>query len=103
MPNIQQSLSLSSAIRRGENSLSAEVDNALVLMSIQQGAYYSLDSIGAKIWRRLDRPTLVTELCTMLKEEYDADQFTIQRDVLALLESLSRERLIEIVPEPTAR
>ncbi len=103
MTRIRQLLSLSSAIRRSENSLSAEVDGTLVLMSIQHGAYYSLDSIGAEIWRRLDRPMLVTELCTMLKEEYDADQFTIQRDVLALLESLNKERLIKIVPELTAR
>ncbi|AEG01982.1 PqqD family protein [Methylomonas methanica] len=103
MTRIRQLLSLSSAIRRSENSLSAEVDDTVVLMSIQQGAYYSLDSIGAEIWRRLDRPMLVTELCAILKQEYDAEPTTIQRDVLALLESLDKECLIEIVPEPTAR
>lgn len=98
-PNL---LSLSSKIRRSENSLSAEVDDALVLMSIEKGNYYSLDAIGADIWRRLERRIAVSELCEILGEEYDADPETIRRDVLALLDALAKECLIEILPDPTA-
>jgi len=94
-------LSLSSKVRRNENSLSAEVDDALVLMSIERGHYYSLDVIGANIWQRLEQWTAVSELCSILGEEYDADPETIRRDVLALLESLAKECLIEILPDST--
>ena len=94
-------LSLSSKVRRNENSLSAEVDDALVLMCIERGHYYSLDTIGANIWQRLEHWIAVSELCTILGTEYDADPETIQRDILALLESLAKECLIEIKPDST--
>lgn len=89
-------LFLTSLVRRNESSLSAEVDNSLVLMSIDKGNYYSLDAIGSDIWQRIDGQVAVADLCTALEQEYDADAETIRRDVLALLERLVAENLIEI-------
>lgn len=101
MPYNPSLLTLSSTIRRSEDSLNAEIDDALVLMSIERGNYYSLDSIGADIWRQLEHWITVSELCTILGKEYDADLETIRRDVLALLSALAKECLIEILPHPT--
>lgn len=102
MPYNPSLLTLSSKIRRSDDSLSAEVDDALVLMSIDRGNYYSLDVIGADIWRQLEHWITVSELCAILGKEYDADPETIGRDVLALLYALAKECLIEILPDPTA-
>jgi Coenzyme PQQ synthesis protein D (PqqD) len=89
-------ISLASTVSRSEDHLSAEIDNELVLMDIDHGNYYGLDSIGADIWRRLDEPVVVSDLCTALLGEYDVDADTICRDVLALLERLATEDLIQI-------
>jgi hypothetical protein len=94
----KQLISLASTVSRSEDHLSAEIDNEAVLMSIEQGNYYGLDAIGTDIWRRLDGQVVVADLCAALGEEYDADADTIKRDVLALLERLIAEGLIEILP-----
>ena len=94
----KQLITLASTVSRSEDQLSAEIDNELVLMDIEQGNYFGLDAIGTDIWRRLDGPVVVSDLCAALGEEYDADADTIKRDVLALLERLIAEGLIEILP-----
>lgn len=98
MPTENKELSLASTIWRSDNSLAAEIDDELVLMSVEKASYYGLDAIGADIWRRLSKPVLVSDLCTALGNEYDADAGTIRRDVFVLLERLAAEGLIEIKP-----
>lgn len=91
-------ISLDSNVCRREGALSAQVDDALVLMSVENGAYYSLDAVGSDIWNRIESPVLVADLCAALQQEYDADDQTIRRDVLALLQQLAAENLIELRP-----
>lgn len=91
-----RNFSLDSVVHRNESSLSAEIDNEMVIMSINQGNYYGLDTIGADIWRRLEKQVQVSELCDALTKEYDADANTIQRDVIALLQRLAAEGLLEV-------
>lgn len=98
MSTENNALSLASTIYRSANNLAAEIDDELVLMSVEKASYCGLDAIGTDIWRRLDKPVLVSDLCTALGNEYDADADTIRRDVLALLERLTAEGLIEIKP-----
>lgn len=92
----KQLLSLTSTICRSEDQLSTEIDNETVLMSIEQGCYYGLDTIGTDIWRRLDKPVTVSDLCAALSEEYDADIETIRNDVLMLLNQLAVKGLVDV-------
>lgn len=96
MSNHDAPLSLTSTIRRSEDNLHTEMGDTVVLMSIGKGNYYSLDAIGADIWRRLEGQVQVADLCTSLSNDYEADSETIRRDVLALLERLASEGLIVI-------
>ncbi|MDD4962534.1 MAG: PqqD family protein [Gallionella sp.] len=89
-------LSLASIICRSSDHLSTEIGESLVIMSIEQGNYCDLDAITSDVWRRLDQPITVTDLCVKLGQEYDADLDTIQRDVLILLKKLAAEKLITI-------
>ena len=96
--NSEQFVSLVSTIRRSEDHLAAKIDNELVLMSGTRGNYYGLNAIGADIWQRLGEPIVVSNLCVALTEDYNADNETISRDVLALLEHMASEGLIEVLP-----
>ncbi len=94
----KKSISLTSIICRNENNLAAEIDDEVMLMSIENGNYYGLDTIAADIWRRLEKPVVVADVCAKLIKEYDANAEIIGRDVLALLEKLSKENLNKVVP-----
>lgn len=79
--------------------LSAEVAGEVVLMSIERGAYYGLDSVGSGVWRILSQPTRVAELCDGLAEIYEADRPTLEADVLRFLAALADEGLIEVAAD----
>jgi len=87
-------LSLTSRVKVANNLISAPVDVEIVILSVERGTYYGLDQIGTEIWQRLESPVRVDVLCEDLAAKYAADRQTIERDVLALLESLLAEGLI---------
>jgi coenzyme PQQ synthesis protein D (PqqD) len=72
----------------------------LVLLSIAQGRYVGLDSIGRAIWDRLGVPRSFAELVAELAAAYDAPLETIARDVRSWLERLSEAGVLVIGPEP---
>lgn len=90
-------LSLHSTVSWHQTPIAAEVDGDIVLMSIESGKYYGLDSIGSDIWRRVEAPIEIATLCAALEQTYDGDPVEIQGHVLDLLHQLHMAGLIEIV------
>jgi len=84
-------------VARGD-IMSGAVDDETVLMSAEAGRYYGLDDIGSDIWRRLQTPVRIDDLCTALAADYAADPKVVEVDVLALLEKLHRDNLIDVTP-----
>lgn len=92
-------LTAADRVVKSEQCLSAVVEDETVLMSIESGCYAGLDDIGSEIWRCLEKPVTVAELCDGLASEYEADRATIEADVLAFLRGLLQKQMIEIVRE----
>ena len=88
-------LSLRSTVSRHPSSIGTEVDGDVILMSIETGRYYGLDSIGSDIWRRIEAPITIEDLCVALQSDYDGDPAEIQGHVLDLLCQLHGAGLIE--------
>jgi hypothetical protein len=89
-------LSPTSVVRLTDNIISAPIDDEVVILSVDSGAYFGLDEIGSEIWRQLETPTRVDALCDTLTTKYNADRSTIEHDVLALLKSLVAEGLVSV-------
>jgi hypothetical protein len=90
-------LSLTSRVKSASDLVCAPVDGEIVILSVERGSYFGLDEIGSEIWQRLETPVRVDSLCDVLAETYEAQRATIERDVLALLESLVAEGLVSVV------
>lgn len=95
-------LTLQSRICRSPECLAAELEGGIVMMSVENGAYYQLDAIGAEIWRRLEQPVEIGQLCAELTQLYDGPRDDIQRDVLAFLSGLVERKLILPADTPAA-
>jgi hypothetical protein len=89
-------IALESKIARMEGLLATELDGELVLMSIDQGAYYGMEQTARRIWDLLEQPMQVDELCGRLSTDYQVDPEICQRDVLPFLEQLLEEGLIVV-------
>lgn len=78
-------------LKRADDLLSAALDDELLMMSIEKGSYYSLNSVGARIWELLENPMTFDELVARLLEEYDISVETCRLEVENFVHAL-RER-----------
>jgi hypothetical protein len=77
--------------------VATEVDREVVLMSVERGRCYGLGETGSSVWRRLESPIRVDDLCRELMLEYNADPGVLMHDVVALLEQLRAEGLVRLI------
>jgi|GEM_PF-1353487 len=75
-------------VSRSGDHLSAKAGGQTVLMSIKQGKYAGLDSIGSAIWDRLEKPISIEMLCADLLDAYQAEPGMLRQDVLKFLNEL---------------
>jgi hypothetical protein len=84
-------------ISRSPLVLTAEVDGAVIMMSVNQNRYFRLDDIGNDIWQRIEPPCLFAELVDRLVDDYDADRATIAADVRALLDRMIAQDIVRCI------
>ncbi len=89
-------IEISSTVSVCADLLSTEIDGELVMMDMDSGRYFNLDRIGAVIWRELEQPRMVADLCRSLGERYEAPAGEIERDVLDLLRQMEDKKLIRV-------
>jgi hypothetical protein len=74
-----------------------ELQGEAVILDMTNGVYFSLDAIGTRMWSVLvDRGTVAAAVERM-REEYDVDEETLVRDLLALADELRARGLVRIV------
>ena len=87
-------IGMDSVVTRAEGFSTAQVQDDLMMLNVEQGAYYSLDPIGAEIWKLVERPASVREIVDRLRERYAVTPEQCQADVLAFLEEMQKNGMI---------
>ena len=82
-----------------KQQVSSDLDDEAVILHLKAGVYYGLDSVGARIWALIQEPKTVDQIKDTILREYEVEPDQCERDVLALLEELAAEDLIEITSE----
>lgn len=82
---------------RSDHCITSGTDDGLVMIDVESGHYFSLDSIGRDIWNRLEQPVLVGDLCEALEHAYAAPLEVITADVLRLMMTMADEGLVKVV------
>ena len=84
-------------VSRTKEVLASKMDGETIMMSIASGSYYGMDNIGSRIWELIAEPIRVSDLCDRLMEEFDVAFDQCLADVIAFLNALGENRLIELV------
>ena len=100
--NMQRAIGADTLIRRGEELVASDLEGETVMMSVQSGMYYGLDSIGSRVWQLIEQPRSVSELCDILLQEYAVERAQCERDVIALLNEMHGEGIVDILGAPAA-
>lgn len=95
-------LTVQSIVVAAKDQVSCNLDGEIAILSLAKGTYYGLDQIGAQVWTLLQEPRSVTELCDFILREYEVEPECCRRDLLALLERLRSEGLVDVCVEPVA-
>ena len=95
-------VSKNSTVVAAKNQVSSDLGGEVAILDMNRGVYYGLDEVGARIWELIQRPTAVGEIHTTIIEEYDVESARAEQDVLALLQQLADEGLVEVTDEAPA-
>ena len=83
-----------SKVTRTDEVVASEMDNEVVMMSIEQGKYFGLDPIAADIWKLLERTKTAGELISDLRTKYEVEPAQCEKDVFQFLDQMQKNKLI---------
>jgi hypothetical protein len=75
------------------------VDGEAVILHLEDGLYYGLNPVGARIWELVQAPVSVGEVQGALLDEYDVEPEVCRAELVALLAELAARGLVEIQDE----
>lgn len=90
-------INLDTVISRRDALLSNNLGNDVVMMDIEQGNYYGLEAVAARIWELTEQPVSVNSLCVNLMAEYDISPEKCREEVVEFLDDLLQHKIIQIV------
>jgi hypothetical protein len=92
-------LSENSSVVAAKGQVSADLSGEVVILNLESGMYYGLDAVGARIWDLVQTPRTVHDIRNILLDEYEVEAKRCEQDLLALLQSLIGEGLVEVKNE----
>ena len=76
--------------------VSCDLQGEAAVLEIASGMFYGFDEVGTRIWLMLQSPVRVSDITATVVQEYDVAAATCESDILAFLENLLDENLIDI-------
>ncbi len=89
-------LSNNSTVVVTDDVVSCDLDGEAAILNIEDGVYYGLDPIGAKIWNLIQKPCLLNDVVETIWQEYEVDKEQCKQDILELMEELINNGLVKI-------
>lgn len=86
-----------SVVSRSGRQVSAGLaDGETVILSLEDGLYYGLNTVGARVWELIRTPRSVSELQNELTEEFAVDPDRCARELGELLGALAEKKLVNL-------
>ena len=73
-----------------------KVDTETVILDLASGAYFGLDPIGARMFELIGEGRSLAEVCDAIQSSHEVERAQVERDVLALADSLLAQKLIAL-------
>jgi len=79
-----------------EDVVSCDLDGEAAILNMNNGTYYGLDPIGAKIWNMLKNPSNLDNLVGIITKEYDVEKERCEKDLIELVNELIENGLVKV-------
>jgi len=74
------------------------MDGETVMMSIESGEYFGLNSVGSRMWELIENPIKVNTLIELLLDEFDVSLEQCEAETMEFLNHLYEKKLLIILP-----
>ena len=68
----------------------------VAILGLGNGTYYSLNLVGAYVWRLIRQPMSFGDICQAVLAEYDVEPDRCRREIEMLIQDLAKNKLVEI-------
>jgi hypothetical protein len=89
-------LPLETAVVATGEYVSCDLNGDAAILGLKDGVYYTLDSVGARIWQLLQQQQTVRMLRDAVMQEYDVDEDRCENDLQILLHDLATHGLLTV-------
>jgi hypothetical protein len=95
-------ISCDSVVVAAKDQVSCDLTGEAAILNLNDGMYYGLNEVGARIWSLLSEPIPVSHIRDQIEREYDVDGPRCEKDLVDLLSKLENAGLIEVRNEAAA-
>jgi len=85
-----------SVIVASDSVLSTALADEVVLLDPQEGMYYSLNEVGARIWELIQEPASMEAICARIVEEFEVEAEACAQDTTRLIGELTSRGLVRL-------
>lgn len=89
-------ISFSDRVQVPEGVLISNLQDESVILNLESERYFGLDNVGTRILTVLTNSSSIEAAYESLLAEYDVDRTVLRRDLLALIESLLQQGLVQV-------
>ena len=93
------SISFSDTVRVPDDVLISNLQDESVILNLDSERYYGLDSVGTRILSVLTTSESIEAAYNTLVQEYDVDAQMLRQDLIALVEDLVEQGLVQVSHE----
>ena len=91
------SIQPSSRVARSEAIVFTELDDTVLMMDVEEGRYYELEPVGARIWALIESRPRIAEVCEALVADYEVAPDVCGDEVREFLNELRRREVVRIL------
>jgi hypothetical protein len=77
-----------------DRQVACEVGGEAVILHLDDGVYYGLNEVGARVWQLVQEPRRLSEIVDAIVSEYDVSREQCQGDVQGLVHELLEKKLV---------
>jgi hypothetical protein len=90
-------LTIESRIKACNSIISQKLDEETVMANIESGFYFGVNKTSKRIWELVENNIMIADICRQLQNEYNVDSEQCEVEVLAFVEELIQEGLVEVI------
>lgn len=90
-----QALEPSTMVKRSDNQVFCVLNDEVALLNLDRAFYFGLNDTGAYIWKCLEKPRSVADLCDDVQAHFEITADACRQDVLVFLASMQEAGLVE--------